>query len=386
MSLGTDTHQLGRTALPRRNANVLIVGAGPAGLGMARVLRDLAIPDVYVLEREQIGASFRAWPQGMRFITPSFPGNAFGLTDLNAISFDSSPGFSLKREHPSGAEYSTYLDQAARAFDLSVMTGIDVRGIEPAGDSILLHTNQGEMRARFVIWAAGQFQYPDDGEIEGAEHGVHSSLVGRWVDHEGGEAIVIGGYESGIDAAIGLANAGKSVTVLSRDPSWSSNDKDPSVALSPYTRQRLDVALRRKQITLVHEADILGLERSDRSVRVMAADGRSWTSISRPILATGFIGGTSLIEDWLDFDDNGHPKLTAQDESTELPGLFLAGPEVRHNSQLFCFIYKFRQRFAVVARAIAGRLGADTSALEAYRTNNMFLDDLSCCEIDNCVC
>lgn len=379
-------HKNARANLLRQRANVLIVGAGPAGLGMARVLRDLAIPDIYVLERKQIGASFRAWPKGMRLITPSFPGNAFGLTDLNAISFDSSPGFSLKREHPSGAEYASYLDQAAMVFNLPVVTGVDVRAIEPNGDDVLLYTNQGEMCARFVIWATGQFQYPDDGEVVGAEHGVHSSLVQRWADHEGGEVMVIGGYESGIDAAIGLANAGKAVTVLSREPSWSSNEKYPSISLSPYTRQRLDVALRRKQITLVHEADILGLERDNGSVRAMAADGRSWSSTSRPILATGFIGGTSLIEDWIEFDDHGHPVLSAQDESTELPGLFLVGPEVRHSGQLFCFIYKFRQRFAVVARTIAGRLGADTSALEAYRSNNMFLDDLSCCEVDNCVC
>lgn len=367
-------------------ANVLIVGAGPTGLGMARVLRDLAIPDVRVLERSGIGASFRSWPQEMRFITPSFPGNAFGLTDLNAISFDSSPAFALKREHPSGAEYAEYLEQAATVFNLPVTTGVHVEGIEPDGNDILLYTSEGEMRARFVIWAAGQFQYPDDGGIEGVELGVHSSLVRRWSDHEGEEAIVIGGYESGIDAAIGLAEAGKPVTVLSREPVWASNDKDPSLSLSPHTRQRLDPALRRKQIRLVSDADILGLERINGSVRVMAADGRSWESASRPILATGFLGGTSVIEDWLDFDGDGCPILTPQDESTRLPGLFLAGPEIKHHGHLFCFIYKFRQRFAVVARAIAGRLGADTGPLEFYRANNMYLDDLSCCEADNCIC
>jgi putative flavoprotein involved in K+ transport len=89
-----------------RRTTVAIVGAGPAGLGLARVLRDLAIPDVVVFERSGIGASFRAWPEDTRFITPSFPANAFGQTDLNAISFDSSPGYSLRREHPDGPEYA----------------------------------------------------------------------------------------------------------------------------------------------------------------------------------------------------------------------------------------------------------------------------------------
>lgn len=374
-----------RSRKPHARANVVIVGAGPAGLGMARVLRDLAIPDVRILERDRIGASFHAWPQGMRFISPSFPGNAFGMTDLNAITWDSSPAATLKREHPSGREYAGYLERAAEVFGLSVTTGVDVVGVEPEGDDIVLHTNAGEIRARFVIWAAGQFQYPDDGSIPGAGHGVHSSRIKRWSDHAGDEAVVIGGYESGVDAALGLAKAGKAVTVLSRNADWENNDVDPSVALSPYTRQRLDAALRKQPITLVRDADVIGIERIDDWVRIFAADGRSWTTAAKPVLATGFVGSTSLVRDWFAFDD-GFPVVTQQDESTELPGLFLVGPELRHRGHLFCYIYKFRQRFAVVARAIAGRLGVDTAPLEDYRNNSMYLDDLSCCEADDCLC
>lgn len=375
-----------REARRALRANVVIVGAGPAGLGMARVLRDLAVPDVRILERERVGASFQRWPEDMRFISPSFTGNAFGLTDLNAISFDSSPAFALKREHPSGVDYANYLEQAVEIFGLNVTTGVDVTGIEPDGDEIVLHTNAGEVRARFVIWAAGQFQYPSNGDIPGAEHGLHSSHVKRWSDHAGEEAIVIGGYESGIDAAVGLSAAGKRVTVLSRSPAWERNDSDPSVALSPYTRDRLETARRSGTITLIGDADILGLDRPNGAIQVLAADGRSWKTSSAPILATGYAGSTSLIDDWLDFDNDGCPAVTAQDESTRLPGLFLVGPELKHRGHLFCFIYKFRQRFAVVGRAIAGRLGIDTAPLEAYRANNMYLDDLSCCDIENCRC
>ena len=58
---------------------------------------------------------------------------------------------------------------------------------------------------------------------------------------------------------------------------------------------------------------------------------------------------------------------------------------VRHEDAIFCFIYKFRQRFAVVANAIAQQLGIDTEPLEVYRKKQMFLDDLSCCE-EECAC
>ena len=49
-----------------RHMRVAIVGAGPAGLGLARVLSDLAIPDVWVLERGEIGQSFLDWPEETR--------------------------------------------------------------------------------------------------------------------------------------------------------------------------------------------------------------------------------------------------------------------------------------------------------------------------------
>ncbi|MEM8551864.1 MAG: NAD(P)/FAD-dependent oxidoreductase [Pseudomonadota bacterium] len=382
MATEQSTRREGRMEM---RANVVIVGAGPAGLGVARVLHDLGVPDVRIVERDKIGASFRAWPKGMRFISPSFPANAFGLTDLNAISFDSSPAFALRREHPSGREYAAYLEGAADAFGLSVVTGVEVHGMEPDGDDIVLHTSDGEIHAHFVIWAAGQFQYPSDGGIPGAEYGIHSSRIARWEDYAGDDAIIIGGYESGIDAAIGLAAVEKSVTVLSRSPTWELDVSDPSVALSPYTRQRLHTALQSTPIQLIGDADVLGLERVEGKTRVLTSDGRSFLTPSQPILATGFGGSTSLISDWLAFDEDGSPLLTPQDESTELPGLFLVGPEVKQQGHLFCFIYKFRQRFAVVARAIAGRLGMDTSPLQMYRDNNMFLDDLSCCD-DDCVC
>lgn len=366
--------------------NVAIVGAGPAGLGVARVLRDLAISDVRILEREAVGASFRHWPQDMHFISPSFTGNAFGLTDINAISFDSSPAFALKCEHPSGPEYADYLVYATEIFGLNVTTGVDVTGLEPDGDEIVLQTDVGEVRAHFVIWAAGQFQYPNIADIAGSHRAVHSSKVRRWADHCNEETVIVGGYESGIDAAVGLAAAGKRATVLSRTPAWYSDDADPSLALSPYTRDRLQTARKSGLIELVGDADIIGFDKDNHATHILAADGRSWTTRSTPILATGYAGSTSLIEEWLDFDNDGCPIVTAQDESMRLPGLFLVGPELKHRNHLFCFIYKFRQRFAVVGREIAGRLGMDTSPLEAYRANNMFLDDLSCCDIENCRC
>lgn len=51
---------------------VVIVGASPAGVGMAALLRRSAIQDILVVDSHEVGASFMRWPEETRFITPSF--------------------------------------------------------------------------------------------------------------------------------------------------------------------------------------------------------------------------------------------------------------------------------------------------------------------------
>ena len=80
----------------------------------------------------------------------------------------------------------------------------------------------------------------------------------------------------------------------------------------------------------------------------------------------------------------GDAKLTKCDESTICPGLFLCGPQVRQDNEIFCFVYKYRQRFGVVINDISKRLGMPDvereKAVEKCRKHHMFLDDISCCK------
>jgi len=63
----------------------------------------------------------------------------------------------------------------------------------------------------------------------------------------------------------------------------------------------------------------------------------------------------------------------------------LVGPNVKHDNALFCFIYKYRQRFAVIAREILSRIGEESDAIESYANQGFLLDDLSCCD-QECTC
>lgn len=426
----------------RNDVDVAVVGAGAAGIGVGVALSLLDL-EVVLLERDEIGASFRRWPDEMRFITPSFPSNSFGLTDLNAISPKTSPAVALEREHPSGDEYADYLEAVAAFHELEVETGIEVTGLraldedetdvttesteqssataavdggavpESAADDtqpaqrtdatdggFVLETTDDSVRSEFVVWATGQFGSPRRDVFPGADECLHASAVRSWADHASASStddfLIIGGYESGIDAAVALVEAGCRVRVLDRGEPWATRGSDPSEVLSPYTLERLESVADTDRLLVEGGAVVESVRRNDDGcfeVHTAAADGyeldedasSTYTVPTQPILATGFEPALGPASDHFPREE-GIIQLTDRDELPTTPGLFLAGPDVTHNGVRFCFIYKFRARFPIIAETIGSRLGIDTDPLDVYREQNMYLEDLSCCEPDMCDC
>lgn len=366
--------------------DVLIIGGGPAGLGMGLALQTIGLQNFAILERHEIGASFRRWPSEMRLITPSFNGHAFGSLDLNAIAPHTSPAYTLKMEHPDGKSYAEYLQRLSEYFELPVETGVNVRDVLPESDGTFrVLTARGDWRARFVIWAAGEFQYPRRPAFPGAELCLHNSQIKSWQDVEGQRVIVIGGYESGIDAAIHLIRSGKQVQVLERSNIQQADGQDPSTSLAPFTLERLREVLSSDKLDLLGGLEVQKVTRANGEFVVHTTRRKRFSADTPPILATGFESSARLIAPRFVWREDGLPELTENDEATITPGLFLVGPSVRQENVIFCFIYKFRQRFAVVARTIGERLGMDIEPLDEYRAHDMYLDDLSCCG-ETCAC
>ncbi|MFV0309745.1 MAG: NAD(P)/FAD-dependent oxidoreductase [Desertimonas sp.] len=365
--------------------DVVIVGAGAAGVGVGVALRHAGIDDIVLLDRGRVGESFERWPDETRFITPSFPTNSIGMLDLNSIAIGSSPAYSLRVEHPTGAEYASYLRLAVQHYRLAVGERTDVTSLRREGDAFRIGTLEGSLRAKHVIWAAGEFQYPRLDMFAGAEHCVHTATVDRYRDLDGDEFVVIGGYESGLDAAAHLARAGKRVSVFDRGCPWRASSSDPSIAVSTYTLERMNEPSFVAGVELHPDTPIATVRRHHDGYVAVTATGEEYATAVPPLLAGGFAGSHGLIADLFERRDDGFPLLSERDESTRTPGLFLCGPAVRHDHHVFCFIFKFRQRFAVVAKAIATALGHSAEVLEEYRQWGMFLDDLSCCG-QECAC
>ena len=176
--------------------DLIIIGAGASGIGCGVMAKEFGVEPARTLIIERgstVGSTFDQWPVEMKFITPSFNQQAFGFMDLNSVAFDTSPAQLLHVQHPTGSQYAEYLREVARIHALPVVCETNVTAVTPVGagtddghgqDCMHAATNGFEVyvthspnaettlpakiRTKFVIWAAGEFQYPRDGGFPGA--------------------------------------------------------------------------------------------------------------------------------------------------------------------------------------------------------------------------
>ncbi|CAM1367058.1 NAD(P)/FAD-dependent oxidoreductase [Tenacibaculum xiamenense] len=368
--------------------NVIIVGAGPAGIGIASLLNKTDI-NYIILEKKEVGNSFSEWPETMEMITPSFPSNAFGQMDLNSICETTSPAFSFNKEHLSGNEYAEYLDAVADYFDIDVQTHTEVMKVHKQNGGWKLETNQGVFFSKYLVWAAGEFQNPEITNISGVEHCIHSSLIKYPDCIEGNDFVVIGGYESGVQMAFDLIKNHQRVTLINPNKIDSMETSDPSKVLSPYTYQKYR-QLKRSKLYREVIGEVIGVSKIESNYQIELKDNTIINANNMPICATGFSLVKDPIEEFVIEREDGTPKLEEKtDEFFGQKNMYLAGPSVRHDNHIFCFIYKFRQRFGVIVEDILKKEDYDKKGIEllvnTWKVNGMYLSDLSCCA-DECVC
>lgn len=368
--------------------NVIIVGSGPAGIGIATLLNQTNI-DYIVLEKRAIGNSFLEWPQNMKMITPSFPSNAFGQMDLNSICEATSPAFVFNKEHLTGEEYSEYLYGVADYFQINVHTNTEVLKVYQPKKGWMLETNQGQYFANYLIWVAGEFQNPQMKGIIGAEHCIHSSLIKDSEQVNGDDVVIIGGYESGVQLAFDFINNNKNVTLINPNKVDAMNTSNPSRILSPYTYTKYN-KIKHSPLYTEILGEVYSVAKKEKVYQLQLKDERLFKTKNTPICATGFSFVKKPIEEFVTYREDGSPKLHKEtDEFFGRKNLYLSGPAVRHDNHIFCFIYKFRQRFGVIVEDILRKEGCEEEDLSflvnQWKKNGMYLADLSCCG-EECVC
>lgn len=190
-----------------RPVDVVVIGAGQAGLAMSHVLSARGVEHV-VLERGTAAHSWRTerW-DSLRLLTPNW------LSRL--------PGWTYRGADPDGymtaPEVAAHLESYRRSFGAPVHTGVTVRRVARTADGFLVVADAGTWTARAVVLATGACSTPRrpalaDGLPDGIQQ-LDPITYRNPTTVTPGRVLVVGASASGLQLADELRRAGRDVTV-----------------------------------------------------------------------------------------------------------------------------------------------------------------------------
>lgn len=196
---------------------VLIVGAGQAGIAMSEHLTAQGVPHV-VLERDRVAERWRTCRWDSLVANGPAWHDRFPNLEFDGVDPDAFAGKD---------RVASYFEEYVAKFDLPVRTGVEVISATPieGQNGYLVETTEGTIQADFVVAATGAFQVPSYPNIIPETTGItqiHSNDYKNPEQLPEGNVLVIGGGSSGVQIADELQDAGRNVYL-----SLSAHDRPP---------------------------------------------------------------------------------------------------------------------------------------------------------------
>jgi putative flavoprotein involved in K+ transport len=191
-----------RPTAPHAPLDVLVIGAGQAGLAVGHHLARHHLRFLLVDAAPELGHSWRTRWDSLRLFTP------VEYDGLPGLRFPGAPG-----TYPGKDDVADYLQAYAARFELPVMLNTRVERVErtEAGDGSLfrVETSQGTLCARQVIVATGPFQQPHVPEVssrfDASVRQLHSAAYRNPDQLPDGKVLVVGAGNSGLQIALELS-------------------------------------------------------------------------------------------------------------------------------------------------------------------------------------
>ncbi len=188
--------------------DVLVIGAGPAGLASAYYLEQAGISYVVVDRANEIASTWAHLYKSLHLNTASFvtylPGKRMPVT---------SPIY------PSGEQLYDYIRQYAEDHQFNVRLGIEVTGTVPDNGGWRVETSEGNYWFPCVIIATGRYNNPIIPPLEGMDEFRGQILHAR--DYHlpsafaGQKVLAVGAGPSGVDIALELTTTAQLPVYLS---------------------------------------------------------------------------------------------------------------------------------------------------------------------------
>jgi putative flavoprotein involved in K+ transport len=199
--------------LPASNERheVVVVGAGPAGLSAAAELAKLGFETVVIEKSDVVGARWRSRYEELRL-------NSWRvMSNLQGLKMPRSYG-----RYPGRDDFVAYLDRYAAHHRLRMQFNTALVRVEPDHDLWRLETSTQDMLTRYLVIATGWDAVPQlppwAGSGTFAGELIHSSDFRGAAAYRDRDVLVVGAGNSGIDIASHLVAAAARVTVSMRTP------------------------------------------------------------------------------------------------------------------------------------------------------------------------
>lgn len=213
--------------------DVVIVGAGPAGLAAALGAKEKGLRYL-VLDQDGLGGTVANFPRGKMVMTAPVKLPIAGKMHFTEVTKE---------------ELMSYWGKLIADNGLTIKEGVRVEDVAREGDGFEVSTTKGNYRSRAVLLAIGRRGTPRKLGVPGEEL---SKVVYRLVDPEqyrGQRVLVVGGGDSALEAAASIAEEeGTCVTLSYRSDAFS--------RAKEKNRQRIAAAEQAGRLTLLMSSNV----------------------------------------------------------------------------------------------------------------------------------
>ncbi|MDP6396410.1 MAG: NAD(P)-binding domain-containing protein [Candidatus Marinimicrobia bacterium] len=185
--------------------DLLIVGAGPAGLSAALRAKELGL-DYVVIDQDEPGGTILHYPRRKLTLVQPVTLSLYG---------------ELKKREYTKEKLLDIWEEVINKHKLNLKTGRKLLSVHKSNGGLKISTSQEDITARNVILALGRCGTPRKLGVHGEEMGKVMYKLMDAETYKNRKILVVGGGDSAIEAAIGLAGQeGNEVTISYRKESY----------------------------------------------------------------------------------------------------------------------------------------------------------------------
>ena len=297
--------------------DLLVVGAGPTGIGLGAEAKRAGLQTLLV-DRGPLVASLVDYPAEMLFFTTRERLEIAGVP------------FAIPDDKPNRRQAVAYYQAVAAKYELPLALHEEVESIQPdaEGFSVSSRGRSGlvRRRARSVAVASGYFCNPLRLGVPGEDLPWVHSRYREPLSHFGDSVVIVGGGNSGVEAALDLFRHGARVTLIHHGPAIKETVKY-------WVKPDIENRISEGDIRALLGAEVVGF--GDGVVRVRTASsagGRGGGAVEEiaagaAYVLIGYAPETGILEAAGVRVDaaSGAPEFDPVTCETAVPGLYVAG-------------------------------------------------------------